>query len=168
MASTHSVYLFRNVQTQQVIVSTQQFLKTKALNQLHSAIRPVRFRKDLWRPMVALTGFNTPQSAQALSDALLQRSQARQLDFRTSPEELARPKRLRVVDQKDLVEKSVVSLCEALEDIAPKHFKDTKLTALWEQQRFIDIQGEKAWPEFVEHGQLELKNNRFVSAEKSS
>ncbi|KAF7731958.1 hypothetical protein EC973_007063 [Apophysomyces ossiformis] len=168
MASTHSVYLFRNIQTHQVLVSTRQSLKNKGLNQLDSAIRPVRLRKDLWRPMLAITGLNTAQSAQALSDALLQRSQSRQLEFRTEPEQLKRPKRLRIVDQKDLVEKSVVSLREALEDIAPKHFKDMKLTALWEQQRFMEMAGEKGWPEFIEHGQLELKNNRFVPAEESS
>lgn len=116
--------------------------------------------------MVALTGFNTPQSAQAVSDALLQRSQARQLDFKTTEEHLARPKRLRRVDEQDLVEKSVVSLLEALENVAPAHVKNNeKLLALWEQPRFMELTGEgKAWPAFVEHGQLELKNNRFVKA----
>ncbi|KAI8341241.1 hypothetical protein BC941DRAFT_459698 [Chlamydoabsidia padenii] len=156
--SSHSVYLFRHVQTQQVL--------NKALNQLETTLRPVRLRKDLWRPMVALTGFNTSQSAQAVSDALLQRSQARQLDFKTTEEHLARPKRLRQVDEQDLVEKSVVSLLEALEKVAPAHFKNNeKLLALWEQPRFMELKGEeKVWPAFVEHGQLELKNNRFVKA----
>ncbi|ORZ24202.1 hypothetical protein BCR42DRAFT_317701, partial [Absidia repens] len=153
--ASHSVYLFRHVQTQQVLV----------LNQLDTITRPVRLRKDLWRPMVALTGFNTSHSAQAVSDALLQRSQARQLDFKTTEEHLSRPKRLRQVDEQDLVEKSVVSLLEALEKVAPAHVKnDEKLLALWEQPRFMELKGEKDWPAFVEHGQLELKNNRFVKA----
>ncbi|KAI8097342.1 transcriptional regulation of mitochondrial recombination-domain-containing protein [Halteromyces radiatus] len=167
--ASHSVYLFRHIQTQQVLVSTRQVMKNKALQQLDITNRPVRLRKDLWRPMVALTGFNTSQSAQAVSDALLQRSKARQLDFKTTEEHLARPKRLRQVDEQDLVEKSVVSLLEALEKVATTHIKnDEKLLALWEQPRFMDLKGDKEWPAFVEHGQLELKNNRFVKTSEDS
>ncbi|KAI9271735.1 hypothetical protein BDA99DRAFT_500851 [Phascolomyces articulosus] len=135
-------------------------------------MRPPRLRKDHWRPLVAITGFNTPQSAQAVSDALLQRSKVRQLEFKTSEEHLGRPKRLRRVDEKDLVEKSIVSLREALESVTDKHFKnkeDGKLLALWEQPQFLELKGEgQEWPAFIEHGQLELKNNRFVSASNNA
>ncbi|CDH61450.1 hypothetical protein RO3G_08955 [Lichtheimia corymbifera JMRC:FSU:9682] len=166
MASTHSVYLFRHIQTNQVIVSTKHFAKTRNLRQLDNATRPVRLRKDLWRPMLALTGFTNEKSAQAVTDALLQRSKARQFDLKTSAEHLSTPKRTRGPVESDLVEKSVLSLQEALESVAPKHFSpETKLSALWEQPRFLEmVQEGKQWPAFVEHGQLELKNNRFVSA----
>lgn len=123
---------------------------------------PVRLRKDLWRPLVALTGFQTPQTAQAVTDALLQRSKARQVELQTSADHLARPKRLRVVDELDLVQTSIVSLREALESVASKE----KLLALWEQPQFMDLKGDKEWPSFLEHGQLELKNNRFVKEAK--
>ncbi|KAI8138103.1 hypothetical protein BJV82DRAFT_632617 [Fennellomyces sp. T-0311] len=166
---SHSVYLFRHIQTNQVIVSTRQWAQNRSLRQLDTATRPVRLRKDHWRPLVAVTGFNSLQSAQAVSDALLQRSAERQLDFKTSPEHLARPKRLRAIDEKDLVEKSIVSLREAIEAVAPKHFNnETKLSALWEQPRFLEMKGEQEWPAFVEHGQLELKNNRFVTEKASA
>ncbi|KAI9497135.1 hypothetical protein BDB00DRAFT_805124 [Zychaea mexicana] len=167
---SHSVYLFRHIQTNQVIVSMRQWTQNRSLRQLDTVLRPPRLRKDHWRPLVAITGFNTLQSAQAVSDALLQRSQVRQLEFKTSPEHLARPKRMRTVDEKDLVEKSVVSLREALESVAPKHFNgETKLSALWEQPRFLEMKGDDhEWPAFLEHGQLELKNNRFVSANSSA
>ncbi|KAI8373107.1 uncharacterized protein BYT42DRAFT_599724 [Radiomyces spectabilis] len=161
--SSYSVYLFRHIQTQQVLVSTRQSMKNKALRQIETTLRPVRLRKDHWRPMVALTGIETPQSAQALSDALLQRSQARQLDLKTSAEHLARPKRLRVVDEKNMLEQSVQSLREALESVAPQHFKDKKVLALWEQPHFMDLKGQQEWPAFVEHGQLELRLNRLVN-----
>jgi hypothetical protein len=137
------------------------------LKQLGSgASKHVNLRKDLWRPLVALTGFETPQSAQAVSDALLQRSKDRQIELKTSPDHLTRPKRLRQVDELDLVEKSIVSLREALETVGAKN--QSKLLALWEQPQFMDLKGEKDWPAFLEHGQLELKNNRFVREEKTT
>lgn len=120
--------------------------------------KPVTLRKDLWRPLVALTGFQTPQSAQAVSDALLQRSKVRQQDLKTSQDHIARPKRLRAVDERDLVETSIVSLRDALESVGSKD----NLMALWEQPHFMELKGEKDWPSFLQHGQLELKNNRFV------
>ena len=128
------------------------------MNQLSTAIRPTRLRKDLWRPLVALTGFQTPQSAQAVTDALLQRSKARQLDLKLAEDHIARPKRLRVVDEQDLVETSIESLREALESVGSKD----KLMALWEQPHLMELKNEKTWPSFLEHGQMELKNNRFV------
>lgn len=133
------------------------------MNQLGTKNKPVQLRKDLWRPLVALTGFETPQTAQAVTDALLFRSKARQLDLKTSEEHIARPKKSRVVDEKDLVEKSIVSLREALESV--KH-NESKLLALWEQPHFMELKGEKEWPAFLQHGQLELKNNRFVKETK--
>jgi hypothetical protein len=131
------------------------------LNQLGTTNKHPQLRKDLWRPLVALTGFQSPQSAQAVTDALLQRSKARQLDLKTSEEHIAKPKRIRQVDELDLVEKSIVSLREALESVAASK-KESKLLALWEQPYFMELKGEKEWPSFLEHGQLELKNNRFV------
>ncbi|KAI8091313.1 uncharacterized protein B0P05DRAFT_526946 [Gilbertella persicaria] len=157
--ASNSVYLFRHIQTKQILVSLKPNMKSKVLNQLASTQRPVALRKDLWRPLVALTGFQTPQTAQAVSDAFLQRSKTRQLDMATSPEHLARPKRLRVVDEKDLIEKSVMSLCESLEAVA-KH--ETQVLALWEQPQFMELKGDAEWPAFLQHGQLELRNNRFV------
>ncbi|KAI9361817.1 hypothetical protein BD770DRAFT_408300 [Pilaira anomala] len=156
--AANSVYIYRHIQTKQVLVSLRQNMKTKVLNQLGTKNAPVRLRKDLWRPLVALTGFETPQSAQAVTDALLQRSKARQVDLKTSDSHLARPKRMRVVDELNLVETSIVSLREALESVGSKE----KLLALWEQPHFMELKGEKEWPSFLEHGQLELKNNRFV------
>ncbi|KAG2206462.1 hypothetical protein INT46_001763 [Mucor plumbeus] len=161
MASTSSIYLFRHVQTKQILVSSRQNMKNKVLNQLGTTNKHPQLRKDLWRPLVALTGFQSPQSAQAVTDALLQRSKARQLDLKTSEEHIAKPKRIRQVDELDLVEKSIVSLREALESVAASK-KESKLLALWEQPYFMELKGEKEWPSFLEHGQLELKNNRFV------
>ncbi|KAI8888200.1 hypothetical protein K501DRAFT_320980 [Backusella circina FSU 941] len=157
--ASHGVYLFRHIQTKQILVSLKPNMKSKVLNQLGTVHKPPQIRKDLWRPLVALTGFQTPQSAQALSDALLQRSQARQLDLKTSDDHLARPKRLRQVDEKDMIASSIVSLREALESTQKE---DSKLTALWEQPQFMELNGEKEWPAYLEHGQLLLKNNRFV------
>ncbi|ORX60249.1 hypothetical protein DM01DRAFT_1332404 [Hesseltinella vesiculosa] len=166
--SSHTVYLFRHIQTQQVLVSTRSVMKNKMLStQLQTAGRPISLRKDLWRPLVALTGFSTPQSAQAVSDALLQRSKARLIDIKSEAEHLQRPKRLRVVDENDMVERSVASLREALEAVK-KPLDSEKLLALWEQPRFMEMTGEKSWPAFVEHGHLELKNNRFVKNKSSN
>lgn len=133
------------------------------MNQLGTTSKPPALRKDLWRPLVALTGFETAQSAQAVTDALLQRSKQRQLDLQTTEEHLARPKRLRVVDEIDMVERSIVSLREAIEST---YKGDQKLLALWEQPQFMELKGDKEWPSFLQHGQLELKNNRFVKESK--
>ncbi|KAG1172334.1 hypothetical protein G6F70_004882 [Rhizopus microsporus] len=165
-ANNYGVYLFRHIQTNQILVSLRQNMKNKALHQLGNTNRPVRLRKDLWRPLVALTGFNTPQSAQAVSDALLHRSKAKRDDLRSSPEYLSRPKRLRIVDEMNMVENSVISLREALETVGAKN--EQKLLALWEQPRFMELKGDKDWPSFLEHGQLVLKNNRFVKEEEAA
>ncbi|KAG1452602.1 hypothetical protein G6F56_007772 [Rhizopus delemar] len=157
-AANHGVYLFRHIQTNQILVSLRQNMKNKTLSQLGTSNKPVSLRKDLWRPLVALTGFDTHQSAQALSDALLHRSQVRQKDLKTSADHVARPKRLRVVDEMNMVENSILSLRDALESASTKQ----QLLALWEQPQFMELKGEKEWPAFLEHGQLELKNNRFV------
>ncbi|KAG0739006.1 hypothetical protein G6F57_003293 [Rhizopus arrhizus] len=157
----HGVYLFRHVQTNQVLVSLKQNMKNKTLNQLGTIHRPIRLRKDLWRPLVALTGFDTPQSAQALSDALLERSQTCQKELEVSADHRARPRRLRAVDEMNMVESSVLSLRDALESVGAKR-QQGKLLALWEQPQWMELKGEKEWPSFLEHGQLELRNNRFV------
>ncbi|OBZ89926.1 hypothetical protein A0J61_02028 [Choanephora cucurbitarum] len=160
--ASNGVYIFRHIQTKQVLVSLKPNMKSKVIQQLATTQRPVTLRKDLWRPLVALTGFQTPQTAQAVSDALLQRSKTRQIDLATSPEHFARPKRLRVVDEKDLIEKSVISLRESLASAAKN---ETSVLALWEQPHFMELKGEGEWPSFLQHGQLELKNNRFVKEE---
>ncbi|KAI8579199.1 hypothetical protein K450DRAFT_300502 [Umbelopsis ramanniana AG] len=164
---SHSVHLFRHIQTSQVIVSLKKAMKPSQLNQLDAATQPVRLRKDLWRPMVSINGFKDQETAQAVTDALLQRSELRQLETMFSDEHLKLAKRYRGPIEQDIVEKSLVSLREALETIVPRrHTEDSpKLTALWEQQKFADLAGageENKWPEFVEHGQLVLKRNRFV------
>jgi hypothetical protein len=117
--------------------------------------------------MVSINGFKDQETAQAVTDALLQRSELRQLETMFSDEHLKLAKRYRGPIEQDIVEKSLVSLREALETIVPRRYTEgsPKLTALWEQQKFADLAGvgeEKKWPEFVEHGQLVLKRNRFV------
>ncbi|KAI9475937.1 MAG: hypothetical protein EXX96DRAFT_575191 [Benjaminiella poitrasii] len=165
MAVSTSIYLFRHVQTQQVLVSLRQNMKSKVLNQLDTTARPTNLRKDLWRPLVALTGFQTPQSAQAVTDALLHHSKSLQLELKTDKDHITEPKRLRKVKEMDLVEKSIISLCKALETVGASK-NETTLLALWEQPRFMELKGDKEWPSFLEHGQLELRNNRFVKGSK--
>lgn len=120
--------------------------------------------------MVALTGFDSAESAQAVKDAYLQLSNERQRARQSSPEYLATPKKKRLNDDMDMVEDSIKSLRDALDKLAPRHFaNDTNLSALWEQSRFIDFKEEgKDWPKFVDHGLLELQGNRFVTEEKSN
>ncbi|KAI7863116.1 hypothetical protein BDF14DRAFT_1424311 [Spinellus fusiger] len=164
--STHSVYLFRHIQSNQVLVSTRPNMKSKSLSQLNLA-RPIRLRKDLWRPVVALTGFDSEKAVRAVQDALLHRSKAYQLTLATDKEHLTRPKRLRSVDEKDILKTSIVSLREALESVSHRYLKeDGKLTALWEQTQHMELKGDSEWPAFLEHGQLALKNNRFVSEQE--
>ncbi|CAM0136574.1 hypothetical protein VKS41_003375 [Umbelopsis sp. WA50703] len=163
-----SINLFRHIQTSQVIVSMKKAMKPNAHHQLDAAIQPVRLRKDLWRPMVTVDGFKDEKTAQAVTDALLQRSEIRQLETKYSDEHLKLAKRYRQPIEKDIVEHSLVSLREALETVVPRHYTEgsPKLTARWEQQKFADIAGagtDNKWPEFVQHGKLELRRNRFVS-----
>jgi hypothetical protein len=118
--------------------------------------------------MVTVDGFKDEKTAQAVTDALLQRSEIRQLETKYSDEHLKLAKRYRQPIEKDIVEHSLVSLREALETVVPRHYTEgsPKLTARWEQQKFADIAGagtDNKWPEFVQHGKLELRRNRFVS-----
>jgi hypothetical protein len=123
--------------------------------------------------MVSVSGFKDEETAQAVTDALLQRSELRQLETMYSDEHLKLAKRYRGPIEMDIVEKSLVSLREALETVVPRRHTEgsPKLTALWEQQKFADLAGAGAdskWPEFVEHGKLVLKRNRFVNESKKA
>ncbi|KAI7901546.1 uncharacterized protein BX663DRAFT_110072 [Cokeromyces recurvatus] len=165
MPSTNSIYIFRHIQTQQVLISLRQSMKSRVLNQLGTTVRPTNLRKDLWRPLVALTGFQTTQAAQAVTDALLHHSKDLQLKQKMDKDHILQPKRLRVVEEKNMVEKSIVALRKALESVAASR-NETRLLALWEQPYFMELKGDKEWPSFLEHGQLELRNNRFVKGSK--
>jgi hypothetical protein len=121
--------------------------------------------------MVSISGFKDEKTAQAVTDALLQRSELRQLETMYSDEHLKLAKRYRGPIEMDIVEHSLVSLREALEAVVPQRYTEDspKLTALWEQQKFADLAGagvDSKWPEYVEHGKLVLKRNRFVNEPK--
>ncbi|KAI8968313.1 hypothetical protein BDF20DRAFT_827917 [Mycotypha africana] len=153
MASAKTLYLFRHIQTKQVL-------------QL-GGYKPPKLRKDHWRPLVAVTGFKSSDSVDALANALLYRKTSKQVSLVTSPEHKARQKRLRAVDEMDLIDRTLTSLREAIEVIADRR-NEKDLLALWEQPHFMKLKDEKDWPSLLKHGQLELRNNRFVTEEDKS
>ncbi|KAI9594842.1 hypothetical protein BDF19DRAFT_98279 [Syncephalis fuscata] len=160
------IYLYRHVITSQVLVSPQRTLSPKHLEQIKSsAQRPPRLRKDHWKPMVVAVGLNDEVS-RGLCNALL--------DVPPSvPEDpaayLLRPKRLRVVEERDQVSDKIASLCHVLSrwqaNATARGTTDTPAIALyWERLAMKDaVEGlGMDWPTFVSHHELSLNRGRHI------
>jgi len=86
-----------------------------------------------------------------------------------SPEYYKTEKRLRIHEDMDLVETSVLGLCQSLQQLELRGMeskeKNSILKIYWERMAMIDLPG-LVWPKFVQHEKLELKRGRlFINDE---
>jgi hypothetical protein len=153
------------------------YFKRKNLNQIKdAALRPPKLRKDHWTPFVAVSGFSSYSSIMTANNLLSHNIQNRP----KSPEYYKTEKRLRVHEDKDLVETSVLGLCKSLRQLEVRDMESEKKNSLlkiyWERIIMMDLPKEKLgldWPKFVQHEKLELKrgrlfmNDEFKSKRKS-
>jgi len=85
-----------------------------------------------------------------------------------SPEYYKTEKRLRIREDMNLVEPSVLALCHSLRQLEARSMeskeKNSLLKIYWERMAMIDLPKEKNgvdWPNFVQHEKLELKRDRL-------
>ncbi|RUS19930.1 hypothetical protein BC937DRAFT_86701, partial [Endogone sp. FLAS-F59071] len=180
-----AVYLYRHIQTSQVLVSFRKGMKSKILNQiLDQTARPPRLRKDHWMPVVAITGFKDVRSAQSIHDALLERLRKRQQCKQNSPDHLALPKRLRTPVEQNQLSEALVSLREIVQRFLEN--KPSKLKIRWDgdnifynmakskeaeavavarygkEEGKVYAKEEVDWPDGIKHTTLVLKRGRTI------
>ncbi|RUO95768.1 hypothetical protein BC936DRAFT_143266 [Jimgerdemannia flammicorona] len=174
-----ALYLYRHVQTRQVLVSLRQNMKY-----FDETARPLHLRKDHWAPLAVVTGFDTDATAQAAHDALLWRTKERQRTKMTSPKHINMKRRLRVPIEQNQLDESLISLREALEKVTSERAPQN-LSVFWEKSSYIgkalkmetmDVMVAKygkenaekyseetaQWPAGVYHHILELKRSRMI------
>ncbi|GBB98735.1 hypothetical protein RclHR1_03300015 [Rhizophagus clarus] len=156
------LFLYRNVITSQVLVTIGRAIQRKDLKQIKdAALRPQKIRKDHWTPFIAISGFPSYSSIMSTNDILLNKIQNRP----KSPEYYKTEKRLRVHEDMDLVETSVLGLCQSLQlRKMVSEEKNDLLKIYWERKAMIDLPKEKLgldWPKFVQHEKLELRRDRL-------
>jgi hypothetical protein len=140
-------------------------MKKKNLKQINDeALRSKKIRKDHWTPFVAISGFPSYNSILTTNNILLNKIRNRP----KSPEYYNTEKRLRIHEDMDLVETSVLGLCQSLQQLVVRGMvseeKNNLLKIYWERTAMINLPKEKLgldWPKFVQHEKLKLKRDRL-------
>ncbi|CAI2166284.1 17373_t:CDS:2 [Funneliformis geosporum] len=154
----------RHVQTSQVLVTVGRVIQSKYLRQIKDVtLRPHKLRKDHWTPFVAISGFSSYGSVMTTSNIILRKLQNRP----KSSEYYKTEKRLRIHEDMNLVEPSVLALCQSLRQLEARDMESKQNSILkiyWERMAMVDLPKEKngmEWPKFVQHDKLELKRGRL-------
>ncbi|KAF9163429.1 hypothetical protein DFQ26_002519 [Actinomortierella ambigua] len=186
-----SVYLFRNIQTSQVLVSMTKRLErphwiralegqgvagleaetagvpNQNLKQIADETRrPPRVRHDHWHPMAAVQGFKTHQEAlsfhNSLRDHQLNMTEAK----RDSAEHMAQPKRLRSPVEMNQINETLIKMADLLaknETLAESQGKG--VTILWERPHLLKQITENHGVSFlnaIQHGDLLVHRGRDI------
>ncbi|CAG8460554.1 2614_t:CDS:2 [Funneliformis caledonium] len=159
----------RHVQTSQVLVTVGRIIQSKYLRQIKdAALRPHKLRKDHWTPFVAISGFSSYGSVMTTSNIILRKLQNRP----KSSEYYKMEKRLRIHEDMNLVESSVLALCQSLRQLEAREMESKQNSLLkiyWERMAMVDLPKEQKgmeWPIFVQHEKLELKRGRLFLNEE--
>ncbi|ODQ55040.1 hypothetical protein SAICODRAFT_5655 [Saitoella complicata NRRL Y-17804] len=154
MLSSKTVYLFRNIQTKQVVSSlTRQINNERALKQLpvgtkHLAPQKLQMRKDIWLPL-AMATFKSCKSAQA-AETLLKHYKQLRASAPLDPAEFKTTKKARKIIHMDQIGESVADLAAAIK-------KDPKGAVVqWGKKEFKAWVEEGAWGEKCEHLEKEI------------
>ncbi|RIA84251.1 hypothetical protein C1645_423233 [Glomus cerebriforme] len=159
------LFLYKNVQTSQVLVTIGRVIQNQYLKQIKdAALRPHKLRKDHWSPFIAISGFTSYSSIITTNNILLDKIQNR-----PKPQEYYKTeKRIRIHEDMDSIETSVLGLCQSLQQLEMRGMeseeKNSLLKIYWERMAMINLPKEKLglnWPKFVQHEKLELKRSRL-------
>ncbi|KAJ1734657.1 hypothetical protein LPJ61_000962 [Coemansia biformis] len=173
---SRSIYWFRNIRTRQVLASTEESVLARpnlVKSQIRVNLRPVALRPDHWRPMVVATGLETEK---ALLDTFTLVTQPGHPLVPLTAEQrqaytLMRNRDKRLVD-KDMIERQLAQLARTL--VYMDAVKSASIPAagrlrlLWEDDawvRKIEDAGLQ-WPQWVDHGILELKRGNIILNEE--
>ncbi|KAF9418557.1 hypothetical protein BGZ94_009664 [Podila epigama] len=165
--NTNTVYLFRHIQTAQVLVSLKGSVEKQSLKQITDETRrPAHVRPDHWQPMVAIQGFARPSDALSFHNSLRDH-QLNLLKTKTQDAtHIAQPRRLRAVQEMNQVDETIVKMVQLLnEQPQIKANKGKGFQLLWERDGIrTQIQGSQGlvFPEAIEHGKLVTKRGRDI------
>ncbi|KAJ2779524.1 hypothetical protein H4R18_003960 [Coemansia javaensis] len=164
---SRSIYWFRNIRTKQVLASTEPSVLARpklVRGQIRPNLRPAALRPDHWRPLVVATGFETEKAQ--VNTFTLASQPGHPLAVPTAEERarytLLRNKHKRLVDM-DMVERQVAQLARTLVYMDTVRSESIpaagRIRLLWEDDAWIGRVRDAGleWPQWVEHGALELK-----------
>ncbi|KAF9915490.1 hypothetical protein BX616_006056 [Lobosporangium transversale] len=166
-ASSKTVYLFRHIQTSQVLVSLKNSVEKQSLKQITDETRrPAHVRPDHWHPLVAIQGFARHQDALAFHNSLRDH-QLNMHTAKTSNEtHMLQPRRLRAPQEMKQVDETLVKMVELLnEQPQIKANKGKGIHILWEREgvrkQLLEKDGVSLL-EGIEHGDLVIRRGRDI------
>ncbi|KAG0204454.1 hypothetical protein BGX28_003600 [Mortierella sp. GBA30] len=166
-ASPNTVYLFRHIQTSQVLVSLKNSVEKQSLKQITDETRrPPHVRPDHWHPLVAIQGFAHPQEALSFHNSL----RDHQLNMHTAKtqdkDHMAQPRRLRAPKEMNQIDETLVKMVELLN--AQPQIKANQgkgISLLWEREglrkQILEKEGVSLL-EGIQHGDLVIKRGRDI------
>ncbi|KAF9903680.1 hypothetical protein EC991_003455 [Linnemannia zychae] len=168
----NTVYLFRHIQTSQVLVSLKSSVEKQSLKQITDVTRrPAHVRPDHWHPLAAIQGFARSQDALSFHNSLRDHQLNLHAAKVADAEHMAQPRRLRAPQEMNQVDQTLVKMVELLDaQIQEKKGSVKGLKILWERdgvrKSILDkeegvLEG-KVLLEGVEHGELVVKRGRDI------
>ncbi|KAG0374073.1 MAG: hypothetical protein J3R72DRAFT_450771 [Linnemannia gamsii] len=161
----NTVYLFRHIQTSQVLVSLKSSVEKQSLKQITDVTRrPAHVRPDHWHPLVAIQGFARPQDALSFHNSLRDHQLNLQAVKASDATHMLQPRRLRAPQEMNQVDQTLVKMVELLDAQKTK----TGIQVLWERdgvrKSILEKEGVegKVLLEGVEHGELVVKRGRDI------
>ncbi|KAF9293260.1 hypothetical protein BGZ88_005583 [Linnemannia elongata] len=160
----NTVYLFRHIQTSQVLVSLKSSVEKQSLKQITDVTRrPAHVRRDRWHPLVAIQGFSRPQDALSFHNSLRDHQLNLHATKVANPEHIAQPRRLRAPQEMNQVDSTLVKMVELLNS-QPNKGKGMQI--LWEREgvrkSVLEKEGAELSLEGFEHGELVVKRGRDI------
>ncbi|KAK3806353.1 MAG: hypothetical protein J3Q66DRAFT_358913 [Benniella sp.] len=167
-APSKTVYLFRHLQTSQVLVSLKNSVEKQSLRQIvDETRRPAHVRPDHWHPLVAIQGFNRHQDALSFHNSIRDHQLNMQAAKLADPDHMAQPRRLRAPQEMNQVDDTLIKVVELLnEQPQIKATKGKGIRILWEREgvkkQLLEKEG-ISFPEDIQHGDLVIKRGRDIA-----
>ncbi|KAJ2710167.1 hypothetical protein H4R19_003882 [Coemansia spiralis] len=173
---SRSLYWFRNIRTRQVLASTESSVQARpnlVKAQIRANLRPAALRPDHWQPLVVAVGFET-EKAQVDTFTLASQPGHPLVPLTAAQKKaytLLRNSDKRLVDM-DMIERQVAQLARTLVYMDAVKSQSVpaagRLRLLWEDDAWVGRVEEAGlvWPQWVEHGSLELKRGNMILNEE--
>ncbi|KAF9335477.1 hypothetical protein BG006_011406 [Podila minutissima] len=167
VSATNTVYLFRHIQTSQVLVSLKNSVEKQSLKQITDETRrPAHVRPDHWQPLAAIQGFPHARDALSFHNSLRDHQLNLTAAKHQNGEHMRQPARLRAPKEMDQVDETLVKMVELLNH-QPQVVaaKGKGFQILWERDgvrsRVLEMEG-VSLPEEMQHGSLVVKRGRDI------
>ncbi|KAG0318169.1 hypothetical protein BGZ99_005835 [Dissophora globulifera] len=167
-APATTVYLFRHIQTSQVLVSLKNSVEKQSLKQIADETRrPAHVRPDHWHPVLAIQGFERHQDALAFHNSLRDHQLNHISAKTTDATYMKQPRRLRAPQEMNQIDSTLVKMVELLnEQPQIKANKGQGFHILWEREGVRKDLLEKegiSLPEGIQHGDLAIRRGRDIA-----